>query len=81
MIAINDKRILCALGDANCDEAVDVADAVLIARFAAEDKEATMTDQGRKNADVTHDGNVDGQDAAKNLQYIVKKITLADLAE
>ena len=68
-------------GDANCDEAVDVADAVLIARFAAEDKEATMTDQGRKNADVTHDGNVDGQDTTKILQYIAKKIGLEDLAK
>ena len=51
------------------------------ARFAAEDREATMTDQGRKNADVTHDGNVDSQDAAKILQYIAKKITLEDLAK
>ena len=68
-------------GDANCDEAVDVADAVLIARFAAEDKDATMTDQGRKNADVTHDGNVDGQDTTKILQYIAKKISFEDLAK
>ena len=68
-------------GDANCDGSIDVADAVLIARFAAEDREATMTDQGRKNADVTHDNNVDSQDAARILQYIAKKITFEDLAE
>ncbi|MBP0967275.1 MAG: pilus assembly protein N-terminal domain-containing protein, partial [Oscillospiraceae bacterium] len=68
-------------GDANCDGFCDVADAVLIARFAAEDREATMTDQGRKNADVTHDNNVDSQDAARILQYIAKKITFEDLAE
>ncbi len=70
-----------AAGDANCDESIDVADAVLIARFAAEDSDAAMTDQGRQNADVTHDGNVDGQDTTKILQYIAKKISLADLAK
>ena len=68
-------------GDANCDGSIDVADAVLIARFAAEDKEAVITDQGRKNADVTNDGNVDSQDTTKILQYIAKKISLADLAK
>lgn len=67
-------------GDANCDGITDVSDAVLIARFAAEDREATFTDQGRQNADVTHDGNVDAQDSAKILQYIAKKISFEDLA-
>ena len=68
-------------GDANCDHSCDVADAVLIVRFAAEDKNADITDQGKKNADVTHDGNVDDQDAVKILQYIAKKIELEDLAK
>ena len=68
-------------GDVNTDGIIDVSDAVLIARFAAEDREATMTDQGRQNADVTHDGNVDGQDTTKILQYIAKKIELEDLAK
>ncbi|MBP0971498.1 MAG: Ig-like domain-containing protein, partial [Oscillospiraceae bacterium] len=68
-------------GDANCDGSIDVADAVLIARFAAEDREAAMTDQGRQNADVTHDGNTDGQDAAKLLQFIAKKLGSEDLTE
>ena len=72
---------LAAAGDVNLDCSVDVADAVLIARFAAEDREATMTDQGRQNADVTHDGNVDGQDTTKILQYIAKQISLEDLAK
>ncbi len=67
-------------GDANCDGSIDVSDAVLIARFS-EDREATITDQGRQNADVTHDGNVDAQDATKILQYIAKKISYVELAE
>ena len=68
------------IGDANCSGQVDVSDAVLIVRFAAEDRDAALTDQGRQNADVTHDGNVDAQDSAKILQYIAKKISFEDLA-
>jgi hypothetical protein len=83
--SINEQMIgqnaLAAAGDVNLDCSIDVSDAVLIARFAAEDREATMTDQGRQNADVTHDGNVDGQDTTKILQYIAKKITLEDLVK
>ncbi|MBP0967319.1 MAG: hypothetical protein J5722_06780 [Oscillospiraceae bacterium] len=75
------QGIATMLGDANCDGSIDVSDAVLIARFAAEDREATMTDQGRQNADVTHDGNVDGQDTTKILQYIAKQISLEDLGK
>ena len=67
-------------GDANCDGFCDVADAVLIARFANEDKEAVITDKGKQNADVTHDGDIDGQDAARILQYIAKKIGYDELA-
>ena len=66
-------------GDANCDGSIDVADAVLIARFAAEDREAAMTDQGKENADVNHDGSTDGQDAARILQYIAKRISYEEL--
>ncbi len=80
MLALG-KNALQITGDANCDGSIDVSDAVLIARFAAEDREATMTDQGRQNADVTHDGNVDAQDTTKILQYIAKQIRLEDLAK
>ncbi|MBR3418732.1 MAG: dockerin type I repeat-containing protein [Oscillospiraceae bacterium] len=78
---MNGQNALAAAGDVNLDCSIDVSDAVLIARFAAEDREATMTDQGRQNADVTHDNNVDSQDAAKILQYIAKQIRLEDLAK
>jgi len=83
--SVNEQMIgqnaLTAAGDVNLDCSIDVSDAVLVARFAAEDREAVITDQGRQNADVTHDGNVDSQDAAKILQYIAKKISLEDLAK
>ncbi len=67
-------------GDANCDGFCDVSDAVLIARFVNEDREAVFTDKGKLNADVMHDGNIDGQDAEKILQYIAKKIGYDEFA-
>ena len=60
-------------GDATMDGFVDVADAVLIARYAAADASAKMTDNGRLNADVNLDGNVDGSDVSQILEFIAKK--------
>ena len=77
--AYNDVTDAPTPGDANCDGSIDVADAVLIARFAAEDREAAMTDQGKENADVNHNGSTDGQDAARILQYIAKRISYEEL--
>jgi hypothetical protein len=68
-------------GNADCTGGVDVGDAVLIARFAAEDAEAKITAQGQINADVTHDGNIKGDDATKILKYVAKLITKDDLAK
>ncbi len=67
-------------GDANCDGFCDVADAVLIARFANEDRDAELTDKGKLNADVIFDGNVDMQDAERILQYIAKKISYEEFS-
>ena len=61
-------------GDANADGSVDVADAVLVARFAAEDREAVITDRGRLNADISGDGNVTTDDTELILKKIAKKI-------
>ncbi|MBP0968012.1 MAG: leucine-rich repeat protein, partial [Oscillospiraceae bacterium] len=68
-------------GDANCDSAVDISDAVLICRFAVSDIEAVITDQGKSNADVTHDGSVSAEDSQKLLRYIAKQLTADDLKE
>lgn len=67
-------------GNANEDDAIDVSDAVLMAKFSASDSSAKITDQGKINADVTHDGNVDDQDVTKVLKYIARLISKADLA-
>ncbi|MBP0989072.1 MAG: DUF5620 domain-containing protein, partial [Oscillospiraceae bacterium] len=66
-------------GNANCAEEVDVSDAVLVARYVAEDTGANLTAQGKINADVTHDGNITGEDTILILRYIAKMVTLADL--
>ncbi len=68
-------------GDANTDGFVDVADAVLGARFSAEDKDAKLTDQGRKNGDVNGDGEFDGEDVAQILEYIAHKRTSLGTAQ
>ena len=63
-------------GDANCDGTVDVADAVLVMRYAVADSEAVITEQGIRNADTDKNGNTDSDDAANILLYIAKKIQL-----
>ena len=63
-------------GDANCDDCVDISDAVLILRCVVEDREAVITDQGKTNADADRDGKLSSDDAKLILQYIAKKITL-----
>lgn len=50
-------------GDVNCDSYVNIADAVLLARFIAEDAEAPVSVRGRENAEL--DGE-DGLTAADN---------------
>ena len=61
-------------GDADCSGIVDVADAVLSARYIAMDAEAKITDQGRRNADVNGDGDVSTDDIALILKRIAKQI-------
>lgn len=68
-------------GDADCSKTVDVTDAVLIARYYAEDETAVITNQGKLNADVTHDDVISMDDAAKILQAIAKLIKMEDLAK
>ena len=59
-------------GDANCDNAVDVSDAVIAALFAAEDSTVILTAQGKQNADLNADGNITGDDVILILRKIAK---------
>ncbi len=63
------------LGDANCDETVDISDVIAIARLAAEDAELAVTTQGRINADCNFDGSLTANDAVRVLRYIAKLLT------
>lgn len=62
------------LGDANCDHDVDVSDAVLVARYVAEDSSAEMSAQGKINADVNENGEITSDDVILILQKIAKII-------
>lgn len=57
-------------GDADCSGTVDVSDAVLVCRVAAEDRGAKISEQGRRNGDVVQDGSLMAEDALTILRYI-----------
>ena len=71
---ITGQNALAAAGDINLDSAIDVSDAVLLARFCAEDSEAVITAQGKQNADLDYDGNITGEDVITILKMIAKLI-------
>ena len=57
-------------GDVDCSGKVVIADAILLARFLAEDSEAILTTQGRVNAELTGNTILDSSDPSKLLQYL-----------
>lgn len=61
-------------GDVNCDDAIDVSDAVLLARYVTEDRSAQINDQGRANADADGNGKVEADDVIHILRIIAKLI-------
>lgn len=65
-------------GDVNESGVVDVSDAVLLARFVAEDAAAEISVAGKLNADTNQNGKPDSEDIIIILKYIAKMIpTLA----
>ncbi|MCQ2408493.1 MAG: beta-mannosidase [Oscillospiraceae bacterium] len=62
------------LGDVNLDKEVDVEDAVLLARYLAEDINAVIDAQGKRNADMNASGAPDTDDTGLILQKIAKLI-------
>ena len=57
-------------GDADCSGDVNVADAVLLARFLAEDSEAAVSAQGKANANVSGDSDVTSDDLTLILEFL-----------
>ncbi|MBQ6041259.1 MAG: glycoside hydrolase family 9 protein [Oscillospiraceae bacterium] len=61
-------------GDANLDGAVDVSDAVLVAKFSSGDSEAKINDQGKINGDCDGKEGLDDGDVTYILKMIVKLV-------
>ena len=66
------QNALAIAGDINIDCSIDVADAVLLARFCAEDASANITQTGIGNADVDADGLLTVLDVHSVLKTIVE---------
>ncbi|MBR5371194.1 MAG: dockerin type I repeat-containing protein [Oscillospiraceae bacterium] len=57
-------------GDVNGDKNVTVADAVILARVAAEDTAVTITEDGKKYGDIDQDGSLTPDDLTNVLKII-----------
>lgn len=66
------QNALAIAGDVSLDGSVDVADAVLLARFCAEDAAVTITETGQKNADANADGSITIEDVTAILRIVAK---------
>ena len=76
--AVTTEPAKLRLGDVNCSGTVDVSDAVLLARFTAEDKTAKISEQGMRNADCNQDNKRSSDDTLMILQHVAKLITLPE---
>ena len=71
------SAIAANYGDSNCDEVVNLADAVLIMQYKANPSKYTLKDQGAVNADVSGDGDgVTNKDALAIQMYLLGLITV-----
>lgn len=66
-------------GDVNCDDVIDISDVILLSRYAAEDKAAVLTAQGKINADCNHDGKYNAADTTLVIRFIARLIDAAEL--
>ena len=57
-------------GDADCSGDISIADAILLARFLAEDTGAYMTAEGKICSDCNHDGLLTSDDVIVLLRYL-----------
>ncbi|MBR4626853.1 MAG: glycoside hydrolase family 9 protein [Ruminococcus sp.] len=60
---VKDNSSPSLLGDANCDEQVNMADAVFIMQTIGNPDKYQLTDKGEKNADVDGSGDITNMDA------------------
>lgn len=60
------------MGDVNLNGAVDIGDAILLARFVAEDHTVVISAAGLANADINASGQTDASDVTGILRIIAK---------
>ena len=65
---VSSSRNFC--GDVDCNGKISIADAVLLARYNAEDTGVTVTPAGKLNADTDHNGVIEAADCALLLEYL-----------
>ena len=70
--AVTTAAVQLRLGDTDCSGIVDVSDAVLLARYATEDRNAVISDQGLRNADCDRNGMPEAGDIVLILRHIAK---------
>ncbi len=68
-------------GDVDCNTTVNIADAVLLARYLAEDSAVTVSAEGKENANVKNDENVDSADLALLIEYLAGLVKYSDLGK
>jgi len=66
-------------GDVDCSGEVDVLDAVMLSRIAAEDTETGVTDEGKRNADCDGVSGVNIGDVRQLLKYLAGLLEKTDL--
>ena len=57
-------------GDIDVNGYVNIADAILLARFNAEDSDITVTTEGKGNADLNADGQINADDLSTLLRTL-----------
>ena len=57
-------------GDVDCSGRINIADAVMLARYIAEDRDVTITAAGKLNADTDQNELIESADLALLLQYL-----------
>ncbi len=67
-------------GDVDCNGEVNVADAILLARYNAEDKEISVKDQGILNANIVAGDTIGAAELTKLLEYLAHLINEEQLA-
>ena len=68
-------------GDVDTNGIVNVADAVLLCRYVAEDNAVGVSDQGQANADCAYDAVLDSKDSSMIMQYLANLVPYEALGQ